>query len=171
MQSYILTNYNSASPDGVPSQFTYALTGNSGWGSVTGPFTKFDKSDVDFMRNTTANTASMISTNAGRIGSVAAAAASVPSPSIPVFDMIAFGATVTGLGADAVAQLAKPNVGQYLESGTTGIVAGAISGRYPGLTPAVNEAANQFNDGSWAKVIQGFTNFEWNRFVNGGGNK
>ncbi|KFX63431.1 hypothetical protein [Paraburkholderia fungorum] len=50
LQSYILANYNSASPGGVPSQFSYQQTG-SGSINITGPFTKFDKSDADFRFN------------------------------------------------------------------------------------------------------------------------
>ncbi|MEX4005621.1 hemolysin, partial [Paraburkholderia sp. EG285A] len=78
--SYILANYNSSSPGQVPSQFTYALTGNSGSTNLTGPFTKFDQSDVNFMRNTTADASAMVSTNAGRFSAATAAAAAVPSP-------------------------------------------------------------------------------------------
>jgi filamentous hemagglutinin len=42
MQSYIRANYNSTSPGGVPSQYTYDVPAGGGSLNVTGPFTKFD---------------------------------------------------------------------------------------------------------------------------------
>ena len=166
LQSYILANYNGASTGGVPSQFTYALTGNTGSTNITGPFTKFDKSDADFMRNTTADTASMISTNAGRFSAAAAAAATIPSPYSGGLSAAAYTATVAGFAADALAQLVKPDVGQYAVSGATGLIAGNLSDRVPAFGPAINETANTFNNSSAGQQVQNSLNKYWSDFVN-----
>jgi filamentous hemagglutinin len=145
LQSYILANYNGASPGQVPSQFSYALTGNSGSTNVTGPFTKFDQSDVDFMRNTTADAASMVSTNAGRVGS-AAAAGSIPSPYTVAFESIAFGSTTTGWVADFVAQLARPNPGSYVTGSIIDLALGGVANKYPLVGPVITEFGTQVKD-------------------------
>ncbi|WP_341317437.1 hemagglutinin repeat-containing protein [Paraburkholderia sp. IMGN_8] len=166
LQSYILANYNSASSGQVPSQFTYALTGNSGSINLTGPFTKFDQSDADYMRNTTADTASMISTNAGRFSALTAAGAQIPSPYSAGLAGAAYAAAVAGFGADVVAQLVKPDVGQYAVSGVTGLISGELSDRVPGLGPAINETANTFNNSKAGQKTQDSLNNYWNNFVN-----
>jgi filamentous hemagglutinin len=154
LQSYILSNYNSASPGQVPSQFAYALTGNSGSINVTGPFTKFDQSDVDFMRNTTADTASMISTNAGRFSAATAAAAQIPSPYSAGFSAASFASTLTGIAADAVGQLAQPNGAQYVFNGFTSIISDYASSKWPLWTPGINEATNKINNSGFATSVQ-----------------
>lgn len=75
--------------------------GGSGF-NLTGPFTKFDQSDTNYVKGATADTASMVSNTAGWISSTAATGAAVPSPFAPAFGTIAYGATVVGIGADAV---------------------------------------------------------------------
>lgn len=165
LQSYILANYNSASAGGVPSQFTYQQTG-SGSTNITGPFTKFDQSDVNFMRNTTADAASMVSTNAGRFSAATAAAATIPSPYSAGFSAAAYAATVAGFTADAVAQMVKPNVGQYAVSGVTGLIAGNLSDRAPGFGPAINETANTLSNSGAGQHMQNSLNNYWADFVN-----
>ncbi|CAE6939276.1 hypothetical protein R69927_07600 [Paraburkholderia domus] len=164
LQSYILANYNSTSPGQVPSQFTYALTGNSGSINLTGPFTKFDQSDVNFMRNTTADTASMASANASRIGSAAATAAALPTPYTPIYEGIAFGATVTGWAADFAAQMARPNPGAYVAGGVVDLTLGGVANKYPLAgtfftefgtwiknTTTFNDASNRLNNAAQNK--------------------
>ncbi|MCP3726472.1 hemagglutinin repeat-containing protein [Paraburkholderia sp. CNPSo 3272] len=166
LQSYILANYNSVSPGQVPSQFTYPSSGGGGSINVTGPFTNFDHSDVNYMRSTTADAASMISTTAGRFGSATAAAASIPSPYTPLLDSATFGATVVGMAADGVSQLVQPNVGQYWQSGLTSVVSDRVSAINPIATPVVNEAANAFNASGIATSIQDSINSFWGGLVN-----
>ncbi|MFM0162341.1 hemagglutinin repeat-containing protein [Paraburkholderia sediminicola] len=164
LQSYILANYNSTSPGQVPSQLTYARTGNSGSINLTGPFTKFDQSDVNFMRNTTADTASMVSANAGRIGSAAATAAALPTPYTPIYEGIAFGATVTGWAADFAAQMARPNPGAYVAGSVVDLTLGGVANKYPLAgtfftefgawiknTTTFNDASNRFNNAAQNK--------------------
>jgi filamentous hemagglutinin len=164
LQSYILANYNSASAGQVPSQFKYALTGNSGSINVTGPFTKFDQSDVNFVRNTTADIASMVSANAGRIGSAAATAAALPMPYTPIYEGIAFGATFTGWAADFAAQMARPNPGAYVAGGVVDLTLGGVANKYPLAgtfftefgtwiknTTTFNDASNRLNNAAQNK--------------------
>ncbi len=168
LQSYILANYNSVSPGQVPSEFTYPSSGTGGSLNVTGPFTNFDQTDLNYVRGTTADAASMISTTAGRFGSTTAAAASIPSSYAPLFDAATFGATVVGMAADGVSQLVQPNVGQYWQSSLTSIVSDRVSSIKPIATPVVNEAANAFNSSGIATSIQNSINSFWSGLVNSG---
>ncbi|MFM2464003.1 hemagglutinin repeat-containing protein [Paraburkholderia sp. RL17-368-BIF-A] len=149
LQTYILSNYATD----VPGTVSYDPLSGSKSSTITGPFTKFDKSDADFMRNTTADAAGMVSTNAGRVSSLAAAGASI-TPCSVVCEGIAYGGTIIGITADAVGQLAKPNTGQYVFNGSTSIASNYISAASPLLTPAVNELVNQVNGSGVAKNVQ-----------------
>nr|WP_232448296.1 hemagglutinin repeat-containing protein [Burkholderia ubonensis] len=155
LQQYIVANANTATSAQVPSQFTYDRLSGNGWGfNVTGPFTKFDQSDANYVRNTTADAASMVSTNAGRFGSVAAAVAEIPSPYSPGLSTAAFAATVAGIAADAIGQLAKPDGAQYVFNGFTSIISNYASSKWPMYTPAINEVTNKVNDSGFATSIQ-----------------
>jgi filamentous hemagglutinin len=151
LQAFIMENYNSATPGQVPSPFAYQLT----------PV----PTDI---RGTVADVAGGISTAAGRFSAVTAAAATVPSPYSLGFIGAANIGTIVGYGADGIVQIARPDVGQYYENSVIGIVANALSGRVPALSPAVNETANQFNASSWGTSIQEFINTSWNRFIGPG---
>jgi filamentous hemagglutinin len=149
LQSYILSN----SATDVPGTVSYDPLSRSRSSSITGPFTKFDKSDADFMRNTTTDAAGMVSTNAGRVSSLAAAGASI-TPCSVVCEGIAYGGPIIGIAADAVGQLAKPNTGQYLFNGSTSIASNYISAASLMLAPAVNELVNQVNGSGVAMNVQ-----------------
>jgi len=170
LQQYISMYGGSASPGQVPTGYKYDAPPSSGSGlnlpQVTGPFTQFNNDDANFMRNTTADAASMISTNAGRLGSAAAVAGSVPSPYAPGLQAVAFGSTVVGVGADALAQLVKPNVGQYATSGVSNIIVNGVSDKYPELGPGLNELSNWFSDSPYGSKIHNGVNSYWNNFVN-----
>ncbi|KQR73720.1 hypothetical protein ASG35_22350 [Burkholderia sp. Leaf177] len=167
LQSYILANAGSMPGGDVPN-IVYDQIGKKGFSvDVTGPFTKFDQSDVDYVRNTTADASAMISTNAGRFSAATATAAATPSPYSAGFAAAAYGATVViGVGADVLAQMVKPNVGQYAISGVTGLIAGNVSDRFPMLSPAVNETAITFNNSGSAQKAQDSLNNYWSQFVN-----
>ncbi|CAG4886004.1 hemagglutinin repeat-containing protein [Paraburkholderia saeva] len=165
LQSYILANYNSASPGGVPSQFTYQQTGSDSI-NITGPFTKFDKSDADFMRNTSADTASMVSNTAGWISSAAATGAVSPSPLAPAFGEIAFGATVVGIAADGVSQLVRPNVGQYTYQGAVALAGQIAADRAPTASLVVNGAATALNNAPYSTQIQDWITRQSNSIFN-----
>ncbi|WP_152562608.1 hypothetical protein [Caballeronia grimmiae] len=165
LHNYILAN--SASAQGGVPNIVYDQTGKKGFSiDVTGPFTKFDKSDADYMRNTVADVASATLTNAGRFSAAAAAMATVPSPYSAGFSAAAYVATVAGFAADGIAQTVNPNVGQYAVSGVTGLIAGHVSDRVPALGPAINETANALNNSSAAQQAQSSSNSYWANFIN-----
>ncbi|SAL04218.1 hypothetical protein [Caballeronia ptereochthonis] len=165
LQSYILANSGSAQ-SGVPN-IVYDQTAKKGFSvDVTGPFTKLDQSDTDYMRNTVAGAASMASTNMGRFSSATAALATIPSPYSAGFSTAAYAATVAGFADDVIAQTVKPDVGQYAVSGVTGLIAGNLSDRAPGLGPAINETANTFNNSNAGQQAQNALNKYWADFVN-----
>ncbi|WP_174464477.1 hemagglutinin repeat-containing protein, partial [Paraburkholderia ferrariae] len=166
LQSYILANYNSVSPGQVPSQFTYPASSNDGSINVTGPFTNFDQSDVNYVRDTTSNASSMISNTAGWIGSAAATGAATPSPLAPALGEIAFGATVIGTVADGVSQLASPNVGQYTYQGAVALAGQVAGDRNPAGSLVVNGAAAVVNNVPVATTIQNWINTEVNSIFN-----
>ena len=157
LQSYILANYNNVAPGQVPSQFTYPSSGTGSSINVTGPFTNFDQSDLNYVRSTTADASSMISTNAGRVSSIAAAGAAV-TPCSVVCDGIAFAGTVVGTTADAIGQLASPNAGQYLFNGFTAIASNYVSAASPVITPVINELTNLVNGSGAATNASGKLN-------------
>ncbi|WP_373453253.1 hemagglutinin repeat-containing protein [Burkholderia sp. AU33647] len=170
LQSFILKN-SGAAQDGVPN-ITYDQTGKNGSSvKLTGPFTKFDTSDANSMRNTTADATSVVSTNAARFGATVAAMAAIPSPYSGGLSAAAYAATVAGFFADALGQIVKPDVGQYTVSGIAGLIAGNLSDRVPGFGPAINETANMFNSSSAGRQMQDFMNKYWNNFVNYWGDK
>ncbi|OXI21286.1 hemagglutinin repeat-containing protein [Burkholderia sp. AU15512] len=165
LQSFILRN-SGEEQGGVPN-ITYDQTGKDGSGiKLTGPFTKFDKSDANSMRNTTADATSIFSTNVARFGAAVAAMAAIPSPYSGGLSVAAYAATVAGFYADALGQIVKPDVGQYTVSGITGLIAGNLSDRAPGFGPAINETANMFNNSSAGQQMQNSMNKYWNDFVN-----
>lgn len=71
----------------------------------------------------------------------ATAAASTSSPQIkPIAGAVALGATVVGLGADAVEQTVRPNMQQVIqEQLLLGVPAEVLSQRYPLYAPIINE--------------------------------
>jgi filamentous hemagglutinin len=120
---------------------------------------------VNFVRNTTADTASMISTNAGRVSAATAAAARIPSPYSTALEGVSFSATAIGMTADAVTQLAKPDVGQYWVASGIGIAANAAAEKYPLFGPAINEIANTISNSDASKGSQSFISDYWKRIA------
>jgi filamentous hemagglutinin len=154
LQAYILAKYNSASPGDVPSQFSYDRpTGTGSW-NISGPFTKFDQSDTNFVRNTTADGASMVSTTAGRFSAAAGAAAEIPSPYAPGLAAAAFAATVVGYGASAVEQLVRPNPIGFGVDSTVDLLLYRPMDRYPLWGPAINEAGNSIKNSDWLNQLK-----------------
>ncbi|MGU7776369.1 hemolysin, partial [Burkholderia sp. MR1-5-21] len=148
LQRYILANSASAQND-VP-HIVYDQTGKKGFSvDVTGPFTKFDQSDVNYVRNTTADTASMISTNAGRVSASAGAAAALPGPHSPEAAALSFGATAVGLGASALQQALNPTPRPFITDSLVDVGNFFVSDRYPLLSPVLNEIAEYIKGSSW----------------------
>uniref|UniRef100_UPI001642121F hemagglutinin repeat-containing protein n=1 Tax=Burkholderia gladioli TaxID=28095 RepID=UPI001642121F len=165
LQIYVVANANSAINSQVPSQFNYDRIASSGPGfSLTGPFTKFDRSDAHYMRNATADVAGMVSTNTGRFSAATAALASIPSPLSGELSAAAYAATVAGFAADTLAQIVKPDVGQYAVSGAASLIGGNLSERAPGLGPAINETVNKFNNSDEGRGVRNSINKYWSDF-------
>jgi filamentous hemagglutinin len=163
---YILANYNSVSPGQVPSEFAYPSSGGGGSINVTGPFTNFDQSDLNYIRNTTANASSMVSNTAGWIGSSAATGAATPSPLSPVLGEIAFGATVVGTAADAISQLANPNIGQYAYQSAVTVTGLAVANASPQTSVLTNGATAVINNLPGANDIQNWITQKYNSLLN-----
>jgi len=149
LQALILQNYNSATPGGVPSLYTYTPTPVA--------------TDV---RGTVANVAGGVSTAAGRFGAATAAAASIPSPYAPGLATASYLSTVASMTADAIAQVAKPDVGQYAVSGGIGIASKVASDQYPILSPVINEAANAIGNSIQSQSAQQVINNTWQKIIN-----
>ncbi|WP_155741232.1 hemagglutinin repeat-containing protein [Burkholderia pseudomultivorans] len=151
LQRYIVANSAWAQSD-VPN-IMYDQTGKSGSSfTLTGPFTKFDQSDANYLKNTTADAASAVSSNAGRLGATAATGAALPTPLAPAFETIAFGSTVAGWTADFVAQMARPDPGAYVAGSFVDVTLGGIANKYPLAGTFFTELGN------WIKNTDTFKN-------------
>ncbi|VVE44838.1 Hemolysin [Pandoraea eparura] len=146
LQAFIMANYDSATPGQIPSAVRY----------IPNPVA----TDI---RDTVVNAAQGVSTTAGRLGALTSAGASIPSPYAPELATAALIAAATGLVADAVVQIAKPDVGRYLANSGSAIISDQISRKYPIASPAINEASNTFNNSIYSKSIQDFINSSWTR--------
>jgi filamentous hemagglutinin len=80
----------------------------------------------------------MVSNSAGWISSTAATGAAVPSPFAPAFGTIAYGATVVGIGADAVSQLVSRHAGQYTYEGALALGGQVVGDRVPIASLVIN---------------------------------
>jgi filamentous hemagglutinin len=89
------------------------------------------------------------SRQAGVIGSGATAATAVVPPALkPVTGAVAVGATVIGVGADAVAYISNPDPYKFIkEQIGIGIPASVLSERYPLWAPIINEVAEKVKTG------------------------
>jgi filamentous hemagglutinin len=162
LQSHILAKYNSVGKDQVPSVFAYDRPKRNDWGfTLTGPFTEVNKTDIAFMRTTTADSMSMVSKNAGRLGSITAAAASVASPYAPGLAAVSYGATVVGLTADAIAQVARPDMGEYAYGGALSLGGKVASDRVPLAAPIINEAVESTKAMPFSERIRSWINERW----------
>ncbi len=144
LQNFIIKNYNSAVQGQVPSTCTYMPT----------PV----RLDV---RGAVANVVGSVSTAAGRFEAVTVAGATIPSPYAPGLATAAYVAIVTGMVADAVVQVVKPDVGKYWTNSGGAMISDRLSTKYPLATPIINEAANNFNGSGLSKSMQGFINSSW----------
>jgi hypothetical protein len=96
-----------------------------------------------------ADVAADTSRQAGVIGSGATAATAVVPPALkPVTGAVAVGATVIGVGADAVAYISNPDPYKFIkEQIGIGIPASVLSERYPLWAPIINEVAEKVKTG------------------------
>ncbi|WP_186096625.1 hypothetical protein [Burkholderia gladioli] len=121
---------------------------------VTGPFTKFDPLDANYVKDTTADAAEAISVNAGRVSAAAGAAAAVPGPHSVAAVGLSVGAATVSLGASGVLQLVNP---QPWGLGFDGFVDLAVfyeSDRYPLAGPIFTEIGELIKNSAWANQIK-----------------
>jgi len=153
LQDYILENSGSAQ-NGVPN-IVYDLAGkNSSSINLTGPFTKFDQSDANYVKNTTADAASMVSTNAGRVGAIAGAVSSVPGPAQATAAGVGATASAIGLGASALEQALRPNLGEFTVGFATDMAAKPVLDRLPFYGPLINEVLELWKNSAAADQIK-----------------
>jgi hypothetical protein len=70
------------------------------------------------------------------------------------------------IAADAVAQIVKPDVGQYWTSSGSAMISDRFATANPLASPVINEATNKFNSSSFSQSVQDFINSSWNRISN-----
>ncbi|MBM2772576.1 hypothetical protein [Burkholderia territorii] len=155
IQACILDNYNKVMPDDVPSMVTYDVPSSNVWGfNVSGPFTKFDQSDLNYLRDTTAGLASMVSTNAGRFSAATGAAAEIPSPYAPGFASATLAGTVLGFGASVVEQIVRPNPVGFSVDSTVDLLLYRVAEKFPLWGPMINEIGNGIKDSNWINEMK-----------------
>lgn len=111
-----------------------------------------------------ADGASNVSRQAGVIGAGATAATAVAPPQIkPITGAIATGATVIGVGADAVEQLVRPDAGQAVTNAAGIIITTAVE-QVPGgkaVSPITNELIEIWKNSGSSLSIQDWINEKW----------
>lgn len=97
----------------------------------------------------------------------------MPSPYAPALNTASQIATATGIVANAVVQMMKPDMSEYLVKGAVNFIAKPLGDLMPALSPAINETANAINNSSASKEAQAVVNEIWPRFLNptGGGSE
>jgi filamentous hemagglutinin len=112
-------------------------------------------------RDQMADAAGFVSTQSGRIGSVAAAAGAIPGPHTPVSEATALAAGVVGLATSGIEQLLRPNVGSLgtdLFFSSIGEISNAIPGYGKLIAPVTNEAIETAKKSSWSIAFQDWIN-------------
>jgi filamentous hemagglutinin len=113
-------------------------------------------------RELAADFASDISRQSGRFAAAATAygtyLASQPNPVSQTGATVQFGlagtATAVGLGAQGVEQALRPDAGKAVSEGAVDVFVHGVSGKLPGLGPAITEAGEQFKGSSTIKDRQ-----------------
>ncbi|VVE69525.1 Hemolysin [Pandoraea anapnoica] len=90
----------------------------------------------------------------------------MPTPYAPALKTASQIATATGIVANAVVQMMKPDMGEYAVKGTVNFFAKPLGDRIPALSPAINETANVINNSSASKEAQAIANKFLSRFLN-----
>jgi filamentous hemagglutinin len=163
LQNYIATNAGSVSAGDVPS-IVYDPTAKGGGVNVTGPFAKLDKSDVDYVRETTANVAGFAGTQFDRTSAMATALASagLPFPFVSTSaEAIAVSASFVSWAAGGIQQLAKPDAGNYAVANLISQMTGKAMGTYPFAAPVINEVGNLISNSGVAQSAQDWVNSKW----------
>ncbi|MCA8307541.1 hypothetical protein LGM90_03300 [Burkholderia sp. AU28942] len=96
----------------------------------------------------------MVSTNAGRVGAIAGAVSSVPGPSQAAAAGVATTASAIGLGASAIEQVLRPNLGAFTVGFATDMTAKPVLDRLPLYGPFINEWLELWKNSAAADQIK-----------------
>ena len=126
--------------------------------------------DLD-VRQEVANGADSVSRAADLIGSSATVATAVPGPHQAATAGIALAATTVGLGASALSQLAKPDIGVATQDFFVTLVQYQIDHRLPLIAPVTNEVKELWKASNTSKSFNDWLNGEWNKAISKGQEK
>lgn len=117
-------------------------------------------------REAIADAASDVSRQAGVIGAAATAATAAATPQVkPITGSVAVGATVIGVAADVVEQMARPDVGVTTTNAVGTIIQTAVE-RLPGakgVAPITNEIIEAWKNSGSSRSIQDWMNESFGR--------
>jgi filamentous hemagglutinin len=105
-------------------------------------------------RDQMADAAGFVSTQSGRIGSVAAAAGAIPGPHTPVAESTAMVTTTVGFAASIVEQLLRPAPVSLVVDGAVDLANYFISEKLPLLAPVSTEIGESVKSSDWANSIK-----------------
>ncbi|MCP2087409.1 UNVERIFIED_ORG: hypothetical protein J2Y81_003426 [Paraburkholderia sediminicola] len=180
LQAYIMANYNSVAPGGVPSAMTYTPTppqpqyGSQGisTGSSAGTICPNGNCGVSYgsipTQQQMSDAAGTASAQLGVVSATAAAVAARTAAEPYIAEPAAAFSITTGAVSfmlGGVQQMLKPNVGQYLTEGVAiGYGTYVLGNAYPLLGPVITQLGNAAPD-----LVPAITSFEdkFNVFFNG----
>jgi filamentous hemagglutinin len=152
LQTFIMENYNSATPGQVPSQFTYQPSPT--------------QIDLGSVKSTTAAVADFGATQLDRTSAVATAFAAagrpIPYISVPA-SSIAVWASAGSWLLNGVQQAVSPDLGNYSVSTLIGQIIGAMTANYPMAAPVINEFGNITSNSAQAQSAQNWANTQWSK--------
>jgi hypothetical protein len=122
--------------------------------------------DINDIRNDVADGAALVSRGSGIVGSTATVAAVMPGPHQPGAATTALTATVVGLGADAVEQIARPDIGKTAQAVFLQvIVQRQLDNRLPLAAPITNEIIELWKQSGTSQDLNTWANNEWVKFI------
>ena len=136
----------------VPNLAPTAVCANGDTSCITGIG---QQQNMPISAESVANTASAISRQAGVIGSAATAATQVVPPQVkPITGAVATGATLIGVGADVVEQIARPDTGQTVVNSLGTVALEQVNKKIPGAAPVANEIVETIKNSETSQTIQ-----------------
>lgn len=115
------------------------------------------------VRNDVATGADLLSRGAGVVGSAATMAAVVPGPHQPGAASVALGATGMGLAADALGQVAQPDVGTATQAFFLTYAQYRVDEKLPLVAPVTNEVVHLWRQSNTSQSIELWVNQQWSK--------
>jgi len=145
---------NTATPKTTPINQTAACT-NGDTACITGIGQQQNAPLTQQTREAIADGASGLSRQAGVVAATATTVTTVAPPQVkPVSGAVAVGATVIGVGADAVEQLVRPDMGQTIVNSMGNVLSDQLTNKIPGAAVVTNELIEAAKSSDTAKKIQ-----------------